>query len=306
MKAWLRHHGQACSLALNRLWSAPFNTLLAMLVMGIALAIPAGGAWLLDQAAQWTGASVNPPRMSVFMATTAGAEDTQLIASRLAAHQQVRRTRLIDKQAALAHMRLQWKEALDVLPENPFPDAFELDPTDPSPTGLSRLATEISAWPHVGHVVADTQWAQRSHALIKMGNHLIRLLAALLGLGAAAVVFNTIRLQIMTRRTEIEVSRLLGAPDGWIQRPYFYFGALQGLLGGITAGLLVMLATWWLAQPTAQLAQSYGAALVLAPWGWREFLMLIALSIALGWCASALSLWRHLSDRNYFSKGEQA
>ena len=37
MNAWLTQHGAALALAFRRLWSAPLNTLLSLLVIGIAL-----------------------------------------------------------------------------------------------------------------------------------------------------------------------------------------------------------------------------------------------------------------------------
>ena len=65
------------------------------------------------------------------------------------------------------------------------------------------------------------------------------MLAALLSFSLVAVAFNTIRLQIMTMRDEIEVSKLIGATRGFVRRPFLYFGAIQGAVGGAAAWLII-------------------------------------------------------------------
>ena len=90
----------------------------------------------------------------------------------------------------------------------------------------------------------DSDWARRLHAALRVGRTLTLLLAALLACALVAVTFNTIRLQILTRREEIEVSSLIGATKPFIRRPFLYFGAIQGLAGGLTAWLVVAAAVW--------------------------------------------------------------
>ena len=60
------------------------------------------------------------------------------------------------------------------------------------------------------------------------------------GMLLIAVIFNTIRLQVMTQREEIEVSKLIGATDAFIRRPFYYQGLVQGLAGGMVALLVVL------------------------------------------------------------------
>ena len=81
----------------------------------------------------------------------------------------------------------------------------------------------------------DSAWARRLGALAGTARLAIALLAALLAFGLVAITFNTIRLQILTQRAEIEISKLIGATDAFIRRPFFYLGALQGLAGGLVA-----------------------------------------------------------------------
>src|SRR5207247_7901633 len=90
------------------------------------------------------------------------------------------------------------------------------------------------------------------------------LLAGLLGTALIAVTFNTIRLQILTQREEIEVSKLIGATDGFIRRPFYYAGLLQGLAGGALALVLVAVTLALLNREVRTLADSYGSDLRFA------------------------------------------
>ena len=121
----------------------------------------------------------------------------------------------------------------------------------------------------------------------------LTLLAALLGAGLVAVTFNTIRLQILTQRDEIEVSKLIGATDAFIRRPFYYLGLLQGLVGGGLALALV----------AAALASSTGRSRAGASRTARVSLLFPALPEAaavvlfagfLGWLGAQLSVSRHL------------
>ena len=101
---------------------------------------------------------------------------------------------------------------------------------------------ELRKLPRVEHVQLDSAWVQRLDALLRLGRTAVVLLASLLGVGLMAITFNAIRLQVLTSRAEIEVSRLLGATDAFIRRPYYWFGTLQGLLGGVIAWAIVAVA----------------------------------------------------------------
>jgi len=190
-------------------------------------------------------------------------------------------------------------EVIAVLPNNPFPDAFVVTPRDPhddGPSAMEQLRDELGLWPKVEHVQLDSAWVRRLDALLRLGRTGVTLLAVLLGIGLVATTFTTIRLQVLTQRAEIEVSRLLGATDAFICRPFYYFGALQGLLGGIGAWLIVLAVTLALRGPVAELAGLYGASTSLQPLTVKDGLILLGFSAALGWLGAALSLVRHLRE----------
>ena len=119
-------------------------------------------------------------------------------------------------------------------------------------------------------------------------------LAALLAVGLIAVTFNTIRLQILTHAEEIMVSRLIGATDGYIARPFYYFGFLQGVAGGLVALAILSLGLAALNLGVQDLADSFGSTFRLAFPGAADASSLVGFAGLLGWLGSYLSVSIHL------------
>ncbi len=296
MTVWLTQHGRAARLALRRLAAAPVNTLLSLLAIGIALALPAGGQLLLDNARQLAGTTSAVPQISVFMATDAGRDAANDIGARLKNHPAVGQQRFLPREETLQRMKTGagLRDVIEALPGNPFPDAFVITASDDRPQTLEQLVAEFRQWPKVEHVQLDSAWVRRLDALLALGRNAVILLGALLATGLIAITFNIIRMQVLTHRAEIEVSQLLGATDGFIRRPFLYYGALLGLGGGITAWLLVGAAALWLRMPLGDLLQLYDFSFALQPMGVRNSALLLGCATGLGWLGAMLSLGQHL------------
>jgi len=293
---WLTAHGKAFLLALTRLAQAPFNTLLSVLGIGIALALPAGGHLLLDHVAPLGRGAAATPQLTVFMAVEADRQAAREIENRLKARAEVARTEFLEREATLARMQASpgLGEAVRALPKNPFPDAIVVTFADETPAALEALAAEARKWPKVEHVQIDADWARRLAAFVRLARTGLLLLATLLGLGLVTITFNTIRLQVLTRKDEVEVSRLLGATDAFIRRPFLWYGTLLGLAGGAAAWLLVAAAWLWLRLPVAELAELYGLDLMLALPSPLKSAVLLGVAGLLGWLGAALSLRQQL------------
>lgn len=291
MKRWLSQHRAAFALALRRLWQAPLNTLLSLLVIGIALTLPAFGHVVLDHLRDLGRNASGVQQISLFMTLDAERKDTQEIEQRL--RQAGASTwRFVPRADALK--RLQQSEGMAEivasLPRNPLPDAFIVEPADNDPESLESLRQTLSAWPKVAHVQLDSAWVKRFDAFLRLGKLLLLLLAGLFAAGLVAVTFNTIRLQVMAQAAEIELARMIGATDAFIRRPFYYYGALQGALGGLLASALVLLALHLLATPVADLAALYGASFALHPPGASQIAALTGFGALLGWLGAQLSV----------------
>ncbi len=285
MSAWLRQHRQAFSSALRRL------SLLNALVIGIALALPAGGYALLENLRPMGARLTLEPRISLFLAPQARRADAEALGARLRADRRIEAVRFIPREEALKEMNAVQglSEVIGALRQNPLPDAFVV-------TSHEDIAAELAKLPGVAHVQADAVWARRLAAATAVAQLGLWMLAALLGAALVAVTFNTIRLQILTQRDEIEVSKLIGATDAFIRRPFHYLGLLQGLAGGAVALAIVALAFALLNREVDVLAQSYGSTFRLPFLSAADALAILVFAGVLGWLGAGLSAKRHLRE----------
>ena len=291
MNAWLSQHRAALASAFRRLWSTPLNTLLSLLVIGIALTLPGFGYVLLDNLRDLGSNASGVQQISLFMNLDAGKKDVGEIESRLR-QAATGKWHFVPKEDALKRMQASegMAEIVASLPRNPLPDAFIVEPTNSEPEALEILRKEIAGWPKVAHVQLDSAWVKRFDAFLKLAKLALWMLAGIFAAGLVAVTFNTIRLQVLAQAAEIEVARMIGATDAFIHRPFYYFGALQGALGGVLAAGLVIGALYLLAEPVGYLAALYGGSFSLRVPGIIEVAALAGAGALLGWIGAQLSV----------------
>jgi len=296
MRAWLRHHRQAFAAALGKLLAQKSATLLNALVIGVVLALPAGGHVLLANLLAVTQRFSPEPQLSLFLQAAATKAESDAVAARLRADTRVAAARFVPREEALKSLRATegLAEVVAALGQNPLPDAFVVRARDAAPEALDALARDLRLLGGVAHVQVDSAWARRLAAIAATGRIAIGVLAALLAVGLVAVTFNTIRLQILTHAEEIEVSRLIGATDGYIARPFYYFGFAQGVAGGLVALAILWLGLSALNVGVQELASSYGSTFRLGFPGAADALSILAFAGLLGWLGSYMSVSVHL------------
>ena len=302
MKAWLISHGHACTRAIKRLLAQPTVTLLSVLVIGIAITLPLGLYMAFANVSAAASRVNTEPNVNVYLALNASDQETKELERKLKSLATVDRVTFISREAALIEMKrvANLSDLLSSLDANPLPHAFSIKPKTGDPDSLSALKKEIAALPKVESIAIDFEWAQKLKRFATFAERIVLLLGLLL---AAAVVFvtgNTIRLQILTQKDEIEVSQLIGATRRFIRRPFLYFGTIQGLLAGIVAVLAVIAFIWWAGAEVSALTISYGSDFALQAPTFQQALAVIVLSALLGWLGAFLSVWmylRHVSNR---------
>lgn len=288
-------HWRGLAQALRQLIATPVASLFNVLVIGVALSLPAGLYLALVNLGMLAGTS-GEPQLSVFLALDAGPADTALLEQRIARDGRVRAARFVPRADALRDLQraIGIDDVIGMLGRNPLPDAFVVEARDPSPESLEALRRDVAGWPKVAEAQLDSAWARKLDAALRVGRLAALVAGALLGFAQLAVTFNTIRLQLLTRRDEIEVAKLIGATDAHIHRPFLYFGALQGLLGGLAAWGILAAALYFINGGLAELARLYGAAWQIRHLGPRDSVSLLAFSAWLGWLGAWFSASRHL------------
>jgi cell division transport system permease protein len=297
MTAWLAQHGRSFTATLAKLARTPLGAALNFLVIGIALSLPVGLYVVIDNLQASSNQLAAEPQVSAFMALDASRAEVAQIETRLKQNPRVRRFRFVPRDEALQELRRSsgLADVVDSLPQNPLPDAFIVNAKDGAPQALEALRDEIIQWPRVAHVQLDAAWARRLDAALRLGRLVAAVLGALLALALVAVTFNTIRLQVLTQREEIEVIKLIGATDAFIRRPFLYFGALQGGAGGVVAWLIVSGGVWLINHNLGELSHVYASLFQLKHLTLGASLGLLIFPAALGWFGAWLSVGRHLA-----------
>ena len=295
MRARLAQHLAALRDACRRLAAAPLNTLLSLLVIGVALTLPTAGWLAVDNLRKLTGDTPGVQQISIFLAIEAGKREVGDIESRLK-DARAGNWRFVPREEALRRLQASegMAEIIASLPKNPLPDAFVVTPADTQPEALERLAKTFAGWPKVAYVQLDSAWVKRLDALLRLGRLVVMLLAALFAGALVTITFNTIRLQILAQAAEIEVTKLIGATDAYIQRPLHYFGMLQGALGGLCAAALVSAGLHLLTPLVGELARLYGGHFVLQSLSANDIVVLAAIGGFLGWLGAKISVLIHL------------
>ena len=293
---WFAQHIRVLRSTLNRLLTTPIASLLSILVIGIALSLPTGVYVLLQNVQRLADQVTGAPQISVFLTMNASKDDIAYIGKQLQQHDTVDHIEYVSREQALEQLKHSTglTDVIGGLTQNPLPDAYIVYPKKSDAQTLEALRDELQKWPKLEKVQLDSAWARKLEALLKFGRLAVLLLAALLSFALVAIIFNTIRLQILTQRDEIEVSKLIGATNAFIRRPFLYFGLLQGLLGGAAAWLIIAISLHLLNNSLAGLAQLYASNFTLHTLSVNDSLTLLGFSAYLGWLGAWLSVAQHL------------
>jgi len=298
VKQWFERHLQTMVGSLGRLWTHPFATLLTILVIGIALALPACLHVLVQNVRTASGGWSNALDISVYMKTSASLEDTQRAAERIRKRRDVDEVTVIPADDALAEFRRSsgFGEALEALKDNPLPHALVVRPDAEfrTPGQVESLTQELKQVPGVDLVQLDTEWVTRFNAILDVVRRVVFLAAGLFSLGILVIVGNTIRLDIENRRDEIEVTKLVGGSDAFVRRPFLYNGLWYGLGGGLVAWLIVAIVVFVLGDPVQRIAGLYGSTFRLQGLGLVGWLALTGGGVVLGWLGSFIAATREL------------
>jgi cell division transport system permease protein len=295
-RRYLTLHAQNFVGAAGRLARQPFATALTMLVIAIALALPAGLKVLIDNvgalSASWQGAA----DFSVYLDLDVPKTRAEALASEIGARPDVESVQLIDRDEALADFRARsgFGDALDALDENPLPHTLVVRPASGAAGDLEGLAADLRKLPEVMLVQLDTAWVARLRAIVALAARVLDAVAVLLGLAVVLVIGNTIRLEINGRSSEIEVTKLVGGSDAFIRRPFLYLGFWYGFGGAAVAALLVAVTLAVLAAPASALADLYGSDFEISGLTLGQAGLLLGGGAILGWAGAGLATARHL------------
>ena len=288
MFRYLHNHFQALIRALFRIKSNWISSIVMIAVIGITLCLPATGFLLVKNASQLSSKIEYDAQISVFLSKNISDDQIEFIGSTLKQSDLVKNLHFEPKLKAWEKLQTKLKlNSLDAgISENPLPDAFFVTLNSLDAKVIESLHNDIQNLEGVNEVIIDSGWIKKLRSILYLIKVALFVLATLLSTVLIVVIGNTIRLQTLTYQNEIELSRLIGATDSFIQRPFIYTGIFYGLGGSlVNAGLLTVIIEIF-NRIAYKFEYILGGLIVLYNLSLNEYLLLAAISMIIGLFAS--------------------
>lgn len=290
-------HFEAAKNAVRQLFKQPLATLLILVMLAIAMSLPLA-LYLGVQSSQAVLGKLNEsPQITLYMEQNADEADSAVVKELLAADKRIEKSEFIGKAQGLSELQTSMGEQdiVSMLDSNPLPDAFVVSPKPGgTPSEMQALRQDLAKLPMVESAQLDTEWMQTLYQIDDFVQKVLAFLSVTLSVAFVLVAHNTIRLQILSRKEEIEITKLLGAPSSFIRRLFLYQAVWQSLLA---AGLSLALCAWLIhaTQPlVAQIFRPYGLNIEWRFFHTWEWLSVCGIVAALGIAGAWLATRQHL------------
>ena len=279
IKTWLVQNAQAFFYSLGQYLKNPINNILTTTVIGISLAFPAGFYVFLDNIQTVSSGLDNSIEINVFLEATIDEEDATVLANEISNRDDIAKVILINRDDALKEYKelSGFNNVFNVIEENPFPNVILIKPVfkNIEKSRTESLIIELEKMPEVDSIQYDNKWINRLVHIIDIVKLVIFILSTLLAIAVLLIVGNTIRLSIYNYRHEIEITKLFGGTDRFIQRPFLYSGLWYGIFGSLIAWLLVLISIKILSNPVKNLSSLYASDFELVGLGSTNTVVLL-------------------------------
>lgn len=300
MKHWLNQHLQAISLVTSRLKTHLVSTLLICAVIGVTLAIPSLIYVAFHNLSSLVADVKKDTQISLFLVSDADEKIINQVKQQLSDQPNIQNFIFVSKDKALDQLKEHTKnqDLLTSLDKNPLPHAFFIEPKSLAKEDINQLKTYLENIAGVQEVMIDGEWMNRLNSLLKIGVQAIWIFGGLLCFALVAVISNTIRMQTLTHKEEIEVSELFGATKGFIRRPFLYMGTAYGLGGGLFSCIILWGVIHLFNQTVVKIAQEYQSDFSLHFNIADTFLSMIIISASIGWLAAFIAVTMQSKSKN--------
>ncbi len=301
MSTWLNHHLQSIKLVLSRMHANLLSTFLICLVIAVAMCLPSLFYLGVDNLSKLTNHMKSETEISLFLKLDVTSDNIAKIDSILAKNIAISQYHLVTKDEAWQQLQAKSKEnqnissAIEQLGKNPLPDAFFIQAKSTDPETLETLRNTLQSIPGVEQAVLNTDWAKRLATLLSIGKKLIFFITALLAIMLLVIIGNTVRMQILSQKDEIQVSYLIGATNSFIRMPFLYAGVLYGLFGGLLSILMIAGIIQTFNYSVMEISKLYSSDFSLNMLNIDLYFTIIGLAVTIGWLGSYLAVTRAIS-----------
>lgn len=288
------NHARAMSAALLRVRS--FSNFLLGLGIALSLSLPALLVQGVNGLGHSVGGGIESPRITLYLSLGVTDAVVNELEASLKRRTDILSAQFIAASDAWAQMKKNpaLSDATALLSQNPLPNAYVVRVRDTSPSSMASLREQLAKLPGVEEARMDSQWALRFQSLMTLLRKGVLFFGVLLGLSLCMVVANTVRLQILSARDELEVAHFLGASRAWMARPFLWFGFLQGLFGALLAAAIMALVAVAINPSLSDLGGLLGITWRMPYPGFSEIFTLIMAAGLLGWVSAWLAVISYL------------
>jgi cell division transport system permease protein len=293
------HHLQSLVFSLGKIYNSPTTTIMTVAVIGITLSLPGGFYLFLKNINAMTGDFRSTTQITLYLDINLSEKKARALEHYISTTTNVASTQFISRQASLQAFRETsgFGRSIDTLASNPLPHTIIVEPVSNADTfAVKNLLNALQALAEVKIAKLDTEWLERLYTILEIAKRSVAIVTILFSIAVLLIIGNTIRLDIQNRRQEIIVTKLIGATNAFIRRPFLYGGLWYGLLGGLMSWLIVEIGYLAIAGPLNRLNLLYQADLVLITFTFRDFIILVTSSTLLGLTGSWIAVARHLNQ----------
>lgn len=285
-------HYQMLLKALQRSHASMLSTLMMFLVIGVTLILPSISFLVVQNLKSISETIQHESQISIFLKKDISIDAKNKIEKDLKSRIEINNYHYVKKEEAWPKLQksMGFNESNNGLSENPLPDAFFVSPNTVNPNQIVILKSSLDRLEGVDQVVVDTGWVKKLNSVLHLANKAIFLASILLASMLTVVIGNTIRLQMTSHHEEIELSKLIGATNQFIRRPFLYSGFIYGLGGGLTAALSLKLIVIFLNQTVVEVEALYGAQFIIVDLTLVQYLSIVGSSILIAVAASFISI----------------
>jgi cell division transport system permease protein len=291
-------HSDVANDCLRQLLSSPIATFMTVLVLAVALALPSFLFTTLNNLSRMTNSWDNENKISLYLQHDLSAQQVDNFVQTLLIRPDLMAIDLVDADQGLLEFKQfsGFANIIDQLSENPLPAVVSILAKDNSVQGLESLKSELANLEIVEQAVLDLDWIKRFNGFVLVIERVVISLSVLLAFAVLLIIGNTIRLNVESRREEILVSKLMGATNAWVRRPFLYAGVFYGLMSALLAWLIIELSLLVMHTPVLHLSQLYQSGFALEGLGVNGTLILTVVGLALGLTGALISVNKFLKQ----------
>lgn len=298
ISAYLLHHLQSLMFSLGKIYQAPATTIMTVAVIGITLSLPGGFYLFLKNIDAMSGDFRSSSQIGLYLDLDVSEKRARAVEKEIGNMAQVESTRFISRDQSLEAFRKDsgFGKSIDTLSSNPLPHTIVVEPVPADTFDVRNLVNKLQAMPEIKIAKLDTEWLERLYTIIEIAKRSVTIITILFACAVLLIIGNTIRLDIQNRYQEIIVTKLIGATDAFIRRPFLYGGVWYGLMGGVVSWLIVEIGYLAISGPLERLNLLYQSEMALITFSFQDFIILIASSTLLGLAGSWIAVARHLNQ----------